>query len=753
MSLWEALTGQSAQHLAEGRLVFLGGLFTLVAIVVLAALGWLAYRRVRERLPARRWRSLLGLRLGSALLLGLILGVPVLRVLAQRDDLYVAVLVDTSRSMSISDAGPTGGTEVARIEAARALLAGDTGLLAALDKVRPVIYGFDDRLQRLPGPEALAAKGRSTNLFAAVRDADSDLRGLPLAAMVLVTDGGRNAGGPEAETAQLLKQRGVPLYVLGVGSTAQPLDLEVLRVEAPKMVRRNTEILARVAVRHTGWKQPFTLRVKRGDISLASVVVEARSEGDLELVAIPFTPDSEGAQTYRAEIIAVEGEKITANNQRDFTIEMNDDRLPVLYVEGSPRTEFRFLRQALYRDRDFRVVSLLRLGKGHFYVQGAAEGEAYLQKGFPATRDQLFSYQAVIIGSIEAGYFTPEQLALLDEFVRVRGGGLLMLGGSFSFGPGGYAGTPLGKALPFSISATDGAYRPGIYPLRVDDATRDHPLLRLTADPSRARKLWDQAPPLIGNSPIGGMRLSAQKLITSQDGGVVLAAHSYGAGRVAAFTSSGSWYWQMNLPSDVGFHDKFWKQTLRWLAIGACERLSVDVESDLFAREAPVTVRATVLAKDLQPINDARVVCTITNAAGTAEDLDMDWTLREDGVYECRYVPTEDGDYRVSVRLEGAAERPVRSLFSINEPLVEFSDTPLKDERLKALAAATGGSYAPAATAADGLLPQLRRLLDAVRLKGQEPEDLPLWNMPALLALLVLLAGLEWSLRRRWGLA
>lgn len=753
MSLLEILTGHTAADFAEGKILFLGGLLTMLAVAILMGAAWFAYRRVAGRLSPRRFRILLGLRLATALILGLMLGIPVLRLLNQRNDLYVAVLVDTSRSMSISDAG-TAGAEAPRIEAVRSLLGGETGLLAGMgDSVRPVIYGFDDRLQRLAGPEALTATGRSTNLFRAVRDMDADLRGLPLAAAVLLTDGCRNAGGPEDEVVSLLKQRGLPLYAVGVGSTAQPLDIEVLRVEAPKVVRRNTEVLARVAVRRSGWKQPFQLQIRRGDIALATVAVEARAEGDLELVNVPFTPDSEGAQTYSAVVAPVDGERIADNNRRDFTIELNDDRLPVLYVEGSPRTEFRFMRQALFRDRDFRVVSILRLGKGNFYVQGAAEGEGYLAQGFPTTREQLFAYQAVIIGSIEASYFSTEQLALLDEFVRVRGGGLIMLGGSSSFGGGGYTSTPLGKALPFAITTKDGAYRPGTYPMKVADANREHPLLRLTAEASRSRQLWDMAPPVIGVTPTSELRLSAQQLIASEDRSVVLAAHSYGAGRVAAFTSSGSWYWRMSLPSDVGFHEKFWKQALRWLAVGASERLSVDVESDLFARGAPVTIRATVLAKDLQPINDARVVCTITNSAGTAEDLDMDWILREDGVYECAYIPAEDGDYRVSVRLDGTEDRPVRSVFSINEPVTEFNDTTLKEDRLRALAEATGGAYAPAGSAAAELAPRLKRILDAVSLKGVEPEDLPLWNMPLILALLVLFAAAEWSLRRRWGLA
>ncbi len=194
------------------------------------------------------------------------------------------------------------------------------------------------------------------------------------------------------------------------------------------------------------------------------------------------------------------------NNVRDFDVEIRDGRLPVLYVEGSPRLEYRFLRRALASDPDFRLVGLLRLGNGRYYVQGANDQEAYLAKGFPTTPEQLDDFQAIILGDIEASYFTPQQLGMLQDFVRVRGGGLIMLGGVNSFGLGKYAGTPIADLLPVQITASDGPYSDAAYKARVMQGIGAHPVMQLELDPEANRVLWSQAPALVGFTPVAGVK-------------------------------------------------------------------------------------------------------------------------------------------------------------------------------------------------------------------------------------------------------
>lgn len=759
MHWFEIIFGVPPHVFREGRFVFAGRIPAEYLVLVLLALGvaaWAAYRMVSRRITAPQWRVLLGLRLALITVLLLLLAVPTMRVMRSRQEVFTAVLVDTSRSMRVSDATPEG---LSRMEAARQLLLGDAtkkseGLLKTLNRSGKVlVYGFDQDVRRITSAAQLTPDGQFTNIFRGVRDMEAELRGMPLAAVVLITDGGRNTGGTTQDAAALLKARGVPLYVIGVGNPNPPQDYEVVRVVSPKRVRRNSQVEIQATIRHTGYTEPFDVTISRGDTAIATRTVTPATGTDIDQVKLLFTPDHEGMATYRIAIAPGKNEKNTDNNAREFNLDIQDDRLPVLYVEGSPRMEYRFLRRALYGDRDFRLVGLLRLGDKRFYVQGANESEAFLQKGFPETIEQLYGFQAVILGDIEASYFTPAQLAMLEEFVRVRGGGLLMLGGVNSFGLGKYADTPIAKMLPVQITAADGPYSDDQYQARLTHSIGVHPVMRLSLDPEANRTLWSQAPPLIGITPVAGVKAGALTLLTREpDNKPVFAVQNYGAGRVAAFTSGGSWYWRVSVPSTVEFHEKFWKQLVRWLAVGAKDRLTAETDADVYAPGKPATIRATALAKDLQPVNDAPVIAAITDPQGNREEIPMDWTLSEEGVYKAQYVPQEEGDYRVAVRVENWQMKPVETDFRVSEPMVEAADTALKEGALREMATVANGRYFTCAGA--GALPdEIAKIMQEARFSGMKPEDNEIWDMPLLFVLAFGLMTVEWAFRRKAGLA
>ena len=744
----------------DGHLAFSGRIpaeYLVLVLLALAVAAWAAYRMVSRRVTAPQWRVLLGLRLALITVLLLLLAVPTMRLMRSRQEVFTAVLVDTSRSMRVSDAAPDGS--LSRMEAVRQLLLGDTakkneGLLKAFGRSGKVlVYGFDQDVRRITSAAQLKPDGQFTNIFRGVRDMETELRGMPLAAVVLISDGGRNTGGTTQDAAALLKARGVPLYVIGVGNPNPPQDYEVVRVISPKRVRRNSQVEIQAAIRHTGYKEPFEVTISRGDTAIATRTVTPAAGTDIDQVKLLFTPDHEGTATYRIAIAPGKNEKNTDNNAREFSLDIQDDRLPVLYVEGSPRMEYRFLRRALYGDRDFRLVGLLRLGDKRFYVQGANEGEAFLQKGFPETIEQLYGFQAVVLGDIEASYFTPAQLAMLEEFVRTRGGGLLMLGGVNSFGLGKYADTPIAKMLPVQITAADGTYSDDQYRAKLPNSIGVHPVMRLSLDPEANRTLWSQAPPLIGITPVAGVKAGALTLLTrEQDNKPVFAVQNYGAGRVAAFTSGGSWYWRVSVPSTVEFHEKFWKQLVRWLAVGAKDRLTAETDADVYAPGKPVTIRATALAKDLQPVNDAPVIAAITDPLGNREEVPMDWTLSEEGVYKAQYIPQEEGDYRVAVRVENWQMKPVETDFRVSEPMVEAADAGLKEDALREMSAIANGRYFTCGEA--GALPaEIARIMQEARFSGMKPEDNEIWDMPLLFVLAFGLMTAEWGLRRRAGLA
>ena len=746
----------------KGNLVFTSPLPGAVRLLLFAAATlavWFLYRRATGKLSRRNRNLILGLRLALLVVLFFLLGAPTLRVqIPKAEANFTAVLVDNSASMSLMDVETNASQKLARIDAAKEVLFGSTniktGLLGALaDSSQLVTYGFSDTSHRIYRPQQLDAKGGSTNIFRSIRDMDAELQAVPLSAVVLLTDGCRNSGGSTDDAAKMLLARGVPIFVLGLGNPQPPADLEVVQVLAPSRVRRNSDVELDITVRYTGFIKPFELQLKRGDTIIQRRTIEPQADTDLTRLRMTFTPDHEGTATYRVEIPPGEGEKYTQNNSREFSIAIQDDRLPVLYIEGSPRQEYRYLRRALFRDPDFRLVGILRLAPTKYFLQGSNASEEYLKNGFPTTAEQLFRYQAVILGDIEADVFTPEQMALLEQFVKTRGGGLLMLGGVNSFGLGHYANTPVGRMLPVEITANDPPYSDEQFQAKAVESQLSHPVMKLSLDSLENAGIWNVAPPLIGITPVKGVKPGATVLLQREKNNQpVLVVQSYGGGRVAAFTSGGSWFWQMSLPASDEFHDKFWKQLIRWLVVGVKEQLTIDTDAEIYARHDPVTIRATVLGKDLIPLNVAKVIATITDPVGNTQELPMDWILSEEGVYQARYIPDQEGSYKLAVRVEGWEIAAVEKGFMVNPPVIEFADAGLKKDKLTQMAQTTHGEYF-AYGQAQKMIETVQKRVRTAAVENATPHDYPLWDMQAIFALALGLMGAEWLIRRRIGLA
>ena len=179
-------------------------------------------------------------------------------------------------------------------------------------------------------------------------------------------------------------------------------------------------------------------------------------DGESATVKVRFTASEAGARIFSFKVPPQAGEQVTQNNARDALIQVNDRREKILYFEGEPRYEMKFVRRGVEEDKNIQVTILLRTAENKYW-RGDVSNPDELIAGFPKTREELFSYRAIILGSVEAASFSPEQLRMIADFVSKRGGGLLMLGGRRSFAEGGWGGTPVGDVLPVVI---DGAPNP-----------------------------------------------------------------------------------------------------------------------------------------------------------------------------------------------------------------------------------------------------------------------------------------------------
>jgi hypothetical protein len=265
--------------------------------------------------------------------------------------------------------------------------------------------------------------------------------------------------------------------------------------------------------------------------------------------------------------------------------------------------------------------------------------------------------------------------------------------------------------------------------------------------------LWDNAPPLIGLTPVQGIKPGATLLMQKPDTkSPVLAVQNYGQGRSAAFMSGGSWYWQVSRPASDTFDERFWKQLVRWLAVGAQDLLNVSTDASVYSRRDPVTITATVMGKDLRPIDDAKVTAAVTDSLGNTQTLPMDWILSQEGVYQCRLVPQQQGQYQVKVSVAGWDSPPAEKAFVVSESTQEFADTALKRDVLEQMAADTHGKYFDLANIAS-LPAAVKDGMKNTVLATTVPQDHPIWDMPILLILAIGLISTEWLVRRRSGLS
>ena len=772
--MFETLFKVPLDELLGGKLALGSGLrpeLALLAMAVAIAGTILFYRRAPVRLGRAARLALSALRATALGLVVLILFQPVLRTpRPQRRDSFLAVLVDDSRSMRIEDvpaAGPGGaGRRISRLASLKKLLRSpaEDGLWRRLAAVCPVqAFGFGSSVRPIDGVAAVRGSGERTDLYTALSQVDSELRGVPLVGIVMLTDGAANAGGAPGDVAEELGIKDRPVYCIGFGDPAPPRDYEVLGVRSPRRVRSNTSVEIFANVRTAGFDEPFDVVLRRDDEVLQRLEGVVPEPGrQVHRVRLAFRPEKKGTFTYTVEVPAHAGEVIRENNRRDFLVEVIDDRLPVLYLEGSPREEYRFIRRALLRDKDFRIASILRLGGPKKFVTQGAEAEDGLADGYPKSLEHLGRFQAVIFGDIDASFLTRGQLDITEQFVKRRGGGFLMLGGVNSFNLGGYQATPVADMLPVVLPAPAVAYRQIEFNVRVTRAGEAHSILRQSPNVVLNRDIWSKAPTLVGYNPVAEAKPLAQVLaVEPKSDAVVLAVQNYGAGRAAAFATGGSWHWRMAVPIENELHEKFWKQLIRWLAVGSKAKLKVTPDKDIYALAEPVRLRAVVLGRTFQPIDDAEVDVQITDpfgekltdAAGKDKPMRVSWTLSEPGVYEAQYEPPDAGDYTVTATAKVKGEPPLTATatFSVGETLDEYSDAAQKADLLGRIASASGGRYFEPGQA--GELPALvERRVSRRRQRETIYDQHDIWDTPLWFALIAAALSVEWFIRRRVGL-
>lgn len=726
----------------KGTLVLASGWpLWLLTVLVLAAGALVAWLFLRKPPPRPRALALGTLQWASLALLLLMLWQPALSVSELKPQQnVVAVVIDTSRSMSLER----------RLPEALSLL--NSGLLAQLRGRFPVrLYAAARDLVRL---ESLPAEATQpvTNLGESLKSATGESATLPIGAIVLLSDGADNAGGLDSAAMAALRRSRIPIHTIGFGREQMERDLEITDAQISARSLPDARLAATVTLRQAGYAgKPVRLTVQEGAKTLATREIRLPEDGQSSREVISFQSGPAGAKALRVSLAVLDGETNDKNNAVTRLVNVEDRKPRILYFEGEPRWEMKFIRRAAELDVNLELVSIVRTTQNKFYRQGVNE-PTELEHGFPDSIEELFRYQGIIIGNVEAGYFNAQQQSLLKEFADRRGGGVLFLGGRSALSEGGWNHSPVADMLPVILPDRKGTFHREPAAVELTGAGRDSLITRVEESLDSNVAKWKSLPLLADYQETGAAKPGALVLAelhpTSGNRFPLLATQNFGRGRVALFATGGSWRWQMGQDSKDMSHEVFWQQLLRWLVSDVTGRVAAVTTRQVYEDESRIVLQASVRDMNYLPSADATVEAHILGPGGAAASVPLRPVAGVPGSYTGEWRADAPGAYLTeTIAKQGETElgRDVLT-FRREDGVAENFRTEQNRELLERIAQQTGGRYyKPSDT---GSLPREIEYSDA----GISAKELRgIWNAPAAFLLFAGLKAAEWFLRRKWG--
>lgn len=750
--MFELLFRYPASLFQKGQFVFLTPwpLWLLaIAVAVAAALLFWHVRRNSGLLSGARPVAIWALETAMVALLLLLLWRPALSVATLKPQQnVVAILVDNSKSMSLADAG-SGSREAG----AKAIL--QNGLQRSLaDRFQVRLYEFGKEPTRIQNTGQLNASQPATRIGETLERVLAESSSSPLGAIVLMSDGADNTGGINLETIAAIRRQRIPIHTIGFGREKPERDVEITDAVVPSRALPQSKLTAQVSLQSYGFSgSKAKLSVRDGAKVLTSREIALKEDGAVQTESLVFDGGGAGPKAVEIAVELLSGE-VNAQNNRITRLVNVDSRKPrILYFEGEPRWDYKFIGRALDDYDGIELARMQRTTPNKLYRQfPPSMSENDLAVGFPGTPEELFPFQGLIIGASEANYFTPSQQALIRDFVDRRGGGVLFLGSRASLSDGGYQNSQLADLIPTVLPAGKKTFHRDFSSVELTPAGAQSLMLRLDDDPARNAERWKKMPQVADYQEAGEAKPGATVLLNVIPPGrkamPLLVTQNYGRGRTAVFATGGSWRWKMWLDHADRTHANFWQQMFRYLVTDTPGQVTVTTPKSVLPDESRVPLRVEVRDKDYKPVNNAQVQARFMGPDGASATLALTPEPLEEGIYSGEWNAEKPGSYVVEI-LAGQEQQALGSdilSFRREDGLAENFRTSQNRELLEKLSQQTGGRY--------------YRPGEASKLSGEISyseagisirETRDLWNLPIVFLLILAIRAAEWLLRRKWG--
>ena len=721
------------------------GPLLLIVVAGLLAYVWLFYRR--EARSVAMGKAIVLALLRTAALAGLVaffLGLEKRSSSRVVEPSRVAVLVDTSLSMDLPATEPTAGDPTTRATSAQVMLAAtplvdeltkqhDVDLVAFGEATQPIAYlpqlpssddadpvkpidlaNGDDPLGSQELAVAFAPTGHETRLGDAIAATLERYRGLPLAALVVLSDGGQNRGLELASAADAASQAKVKLHTIGFGPSDAPSNVTLRELLAPERAYPGDKLTLQAIVHVQDLAgQSVELQLSRRPAPdanepddpaawelLESQTLLATTDDALETIRFETQPAEPGDYVYEVRALPVSRESLDSDNTQRARVSVIDRQTRVLLYAGGPTRDYRFLRNQLRRDQSFLVDVYLTTG-GPGISQDANE----ILTKFPTSAEQLSKYDALVAFDPDWSTLSVEQVRWLEQWVAQQAGGLVVLPG--------HVNTPR-----WGISSQMRTIR-GLYPVRMpnqlldlrnDEQGRDvaRPLaftregldaefLWLADSREASQETWQQFSGVYSslehNGPKPGATIYATLSGEEDNQLAYLVGHYYGAGQVF-YVGSGE-LWRLRR-LDIEHCDRLWTSLLRHTSqarlLQGSPRGKLLVSQDRYELGATVPVRVVMSDQQMQPLVVDSLTVEIEVPNGQSERAVLPADPARAGNFAGEFRVVLAGDYTLRLPVPDSTDELSRTI-RVTAPQLEIGQTTRDADALRLLSQTTGGRY------------------------------------------------------------
>ena len=761
-------------------------------VLVIPLSVWL-YRRQQRNLGSISTRlSILLTVLRGAILAALfiVLAGPTLKIDCQRETRpVVALLFDHSASMDVP-AGPfedearlvalaaaagypaTDDTidpetrqalnRISRMELARSVIGARTNafLNGLADRFDLRHYTFADELVPLTPsavghvlPDISPHAGSATHIGSAVSELLDDMGARDVAGVVLVSDG-RNTGGlSPAEAAGRASALGAPVYALVTESAPTLKDASIVDVGTSGVVTLGDTASVSVSIESEG------LDGKRVNVELldGEKVLDAKeltlNQQERQHVSLSFETTEAGSRILTIRLPPLEGEpeSLHANNQDYAVVNVSRDTLRVLYLDGLPRWDFRYLKNAMRRDRGLagRTESTPDIVLEAEQRRQAAGGAP---SPIPDGVEALADYHTVVLGDVSPYLADASFQAHVAEAVQDKGVGLIVMAGPWhmphALGESFRDLLPV-RMVPSAAGLDAPVYRP--FRLELTPEGMEHSVTRLYEETARNQFVWSAFPEFYWCSAVdrpapGATVLVANRAVGGKQGSLPLVAYHYaGNGKVLFVGTDATWLWRRHAADR--FFQRFWGQAIRFVARRDASRnvSTLHVAPQRVAPGQAVALELYAFGAGGKPVGK-RTLHVQVGSGATTDTIDLAADPDRKGRYTGLYTADATGVFRAAYDPGPDAETVVAD-FLVTPSSLEHRNLRVNQAELEAVASTSGGRTVPL-TELDGLADELAG--EATRLRVH--HEASIWDNWLTVVLVVALYGLDVGLRRLTGL-